>query len=62
MVIQGVLQGNVQAVCVDIERGAQVKGTVECEAARVNGAFHGELVSSQSLHVRMYVRIIASLV
>lgn len=32
-------------------QGAEVKGTIECEAARVNGKFDGVFVSSHSLHV-----------
>lgn len=32
-------------------QGAQVKGTIECEAARINGTFDGEFMTSQSLHV-----------
>lgn len=32
-------------------QGAEVTGTIECEAARVNGKFDGVFVSSHSLHV-----------
>ena len=33
-------------------QGAEVKGTVECEAARIDGKFDGVFMSVHSLHVR----------
>lgn len=33
-------------------QGGQVRGVVECNAARVNGCFDGDFICSQSLHVR----------
>eukprot|EP00903_Cladosiphon_okamuranus_P013395 g12483.t1 len=51
VIIRGIFEGKVKAQCIDIEQGAEVKGTIECEAARVNGKFDGVFVSSHSLHL-----------
>lgn len=36
------------------KKGAEVRGTIECEAARVNGMFDGIFVSQHSLHVSLF--------
>eukprot|EP00904_Undaria_pinnatifida_P002955 jgi/Undpi1/12660/HiC_scaffold_6.g02328.m1 len=50
VIIRGQFEGKVKAQCVDIEQGAEVKGTVECEAARIDGKFDGVFMSVHSLH------------
>eukprot|EP00752_Nemacystus_decipiens_P003862 g3553.t1 len=57
VIIRGVFEGKVKAQCIDIEQGAEVKGTIECEAARVNGRFDGVFVSSHSLHLASHANV-----
>ncbi|CAN0407199.1 unnamed protein product, partial [Hapterophycus canaliculatus] len=57
VIIRGCFEGKVKAQCIDIEQGAEVKGTIECEAARVNGKFDGVFVSSHSLHLASHADV-----
>ncbi|CAM9484471.1 unnamed protein product [Ectocarpus sp. 6 AP-2014] len=57
VVIRGCFEGKVTAQCIDIEQGAEVRGTIECEAARVNGKFDGVFMSSHSLHLASHANV-----
>lgn len=57
VIIRGQFEGKVKAQCVDIEQGAEVKGTVECEAARIDGKFDGVFMSVHSLHLASHANV-----
>ncbi|CAM9511811.1 unnamed protein product [Ascophyllum nodosum] len=57
VVIRGLFQGKIKAQCIDVEQGAEVEGTIECEAARIDGKFDGVFVSTHSLHLASHANV-----
>ncbi|CAM9785748.1 unnamed protein product [Pylaiella littoralis] len=57
VIMKGRFEGNVNARCIDIEQGAEVKGAIECDAARIDGKFDGVLCSTHSLHLASHADV-----